>query len=45
MNNSWENFSLVGIGLRRLNPMDLYQLPSTIALSMSDRPQMQLICH
>jgi hypothetical protein len=24
----WENFSFVGMGLRRVNPMGLYPLPS-----------------
>jgi hypothetical protein len=28
MGNPWKDFSLVGIGLRSLNPVGLYPLPS-----------------
>jgi hypothetical protein len=31
MGNPWEDFSMVGMGLRSLNPVGLYPLPSLVA--------------
>jgi hypothetical protein len=34
MGNPWENFSLVGMSLRSINPVGLYPLPSLIVVQL-----------
>jgi hypothetical protein len=39
MGNSWEDFSFMAMGMRSLNPMDLYPLPSLIPPAMAHGPK------